>query len=113
MTRRTLSVLALPMVMAAASDSQPEAQAPRSLVFRVRETLGIRRTEYPVNARFSLPRAAAKEAARFRVVQNGAEVVAQFTTTSRWDDGSVQAIDVDFNSSMDPEEERRYELQFG
>lgn len=91
----------------------PSAQAPATRSFRVRETAGIRRTEYPITARITLPRGAVKTAGEARLMANDMEVVAQFTTGSAWDDGSVQALDVDFNASLDPEEERRYVLQYG
>src|SRR4051812_33146719 len=95
----------VPMVM--------RAQTPGSRTFRVRETAGIRRTEYPITARITLPRGALKTAGDARLLSNDAEVVAQFTSASAWDDGSIQALDVDFNATLDPEEERRYVLQFG
>ncbi len=47
------------------------------------------------------------------MMTNSAEVAAQFTARASWEDGSVQTLDVDFNASLDPEEDRRYELQFG
>src|SRR3954451_10357171 len=89
------------------------AQAPASRAFRVRETAGIRRTEYPITARITLPRGALKNVGEARLLSNEMEVVAQFTAASSWDDGSVQAVDVDFNATLDPEEERRYVLQYG
>ena len=70
--------------------------------FRIRETIGIRRTEYPVNARISFAKAVLKDAAQTRLVTNGAEVAAQMSASSSWDDGSVQALEVDFNASLDP-----------
>ena len=80
---------------------------------RVRETAGIRRTEYPVNARFTIAKAQLKSAEQARLLTNSAEVVAQFTATAAWDDGSVRTLDVDFNASMSPEEVRPYQLQYG
>jgi hypothetical protein len=91
----------------------PSAQAPATRTFRVRETAGIRRTEYPITARITLPRGALKTAGEARLMSNDMEVVAQFSAGSAWEDGSVQALDVDFNASLDPEEERRYALQYG
>lgn len=82
-------------------------------VFHVRETAGIRRTEYPVTARIPLPKGALREVAQARILTNGAEVPAQYASGPRWDDGSVQALEIDFNASMNPEEDRRYELQYG
>jgi len=88
-------------------------QAPVIRVFHVRETAGIRRTTYPVTVTFQLPKGALPDAAHARVMTNSAEVPAQFTARAPWEDGSVQTLDVDFNPTLDPEEDRRYELQFG
>jgi hypothetical protein len=88
-------------------------QSPATRVFHVRDTMGIRRTEYPVTVTIQLPKGALKEASQARVMTNSAEVPAQFTSRAAWDDGSVQSLDVDLNVTLDPEEDRRYELQFG
>lgn len=78
----------------------------------VSETAGIRRTEYPVTARVDLPRGALRDvsSARLKVTD---EVPAQFTAETSWDDGSVRALNVDFNASLGPGERRRYALEFG
>ncbi len=62
---------------------------------------------------FQLPKAALADAAHARVMTNSAEVPAQFTSRASWEDGSVQTLDVDFAPNLDPEEDRRFELQFG
>jgi hypothetical protein len=87
--------------------------APATRVFHVRETAGIRRTEYPVTARIPLPKGALRDPTQARILTNGAEVPAQYSAASAWDDGSVQALEIDFNASVNAEEDRRYELQYG
>lgn len=82
-------------------------------VFHLRETAGIRRTEYPATVTVQLPKGALADAAHARVMNNSQELPAQFTARASWDDGSVQTLDVDLNASLNPEEDRRYELQFG
>lgn len=82
-------------------------------VFHLRETVGIRRTEYPATVTVQLPKGALADAGHARVMNNSQELPAQFTARSSWDDGSVQTLDVDLNASLNPEEDRRYELQFG
>lgn len=82
-------------------------------VFRLRETAGIRRTEYPASVSFQIPQGALPDASHVRVMYNSAEVPAQFTARAKWGDGSLQTLDVDLNATLEPEEERRYELQFG
>jgi hypothetical protein len=93
----------------------PRAAQPSSgvRVFHIRETAGIRRTAYPVTVPVPLPRGALADAAHARIMTNSAEVAAQFTARQSWDDGSVQTLDIDFSPNLDPEEDRRYELQFG
>lgn len=104
----------LPLACVAVSVALSAAQpASTSRFFHVRETAGIRRTEYPVTARLPLPRGTLADPTQARVMTNGAEVPAQYSAASRWDDGSVQALEVDFNASLAPEEDRRYELQVG
>ena len=88
-------------------------QAPVIRVFHVRETAGIRRTTYPVTVTFQLPKGALADAAHARVMQNSAEVPAQFTSRAPWEDGSVQTLDVDIAPNLDPEEDKRFELQLG
>ncbi len=82
-------------------------------VFRLRETAGIRRTEYPASVSFQIPQGTLPDTSHVRVMYNSAEVPAQFTARAKWADGSVQTLDVDLNATLDPEEDRRYELQFG
>jgi hypothetical protein len=89
------------------------AQAVATVSFRVRETMGIQRTQYPVGARVPIAKGRLKDTSQVRLQSNGADVAAQFTPTSTWDDGSVQTLDVDLNASLEPEEERRYQLQYG
>jgi hypothetical protein len=90
------------------------AQQPAGVrIFHVRETAGIRRTAYPVTVAVPLPKGAVADATHARVMTNSAEVPAQFTARQSWDDGSVQTLDIDFSPNLDPEEDRRYELQFG
>lgn len=89
------------------------AQAPATRVFHVRETMGIRRTEYPVSVTIQMTRGALSSVDHVRLMNNSAELPAQFTARSQWDDGSVQSLDVDFNASLDPEEDKRFELQLG
>jgi len=89
------------------------AQQPTTRIFHLRETAGIRRTEYPASVTFQLPKGALADVTHVRVMTNSAEVPAQFTARTSWDDGSVQTLDVDLNATLEPEEDRRYELQFG
>ena len=113
--RRLLTLLSVPLALAAALTSTVDvgAQQPGLRIFRVRETVGIRRTEYPVSVSVQLPKGALTDVSHARVMNNSAEVPVQFTARAPWDDGSVQTLDIDFNTSLDPEEDRRYELQFG
>lgn len=111
-----LSAIAIALFWAGSFPTGPvpaHAQRAAARAFHVREPIGIRRTEYPVSARVPFPRGVLAAPTQARLLWNGAEVPAQFTANATWDDGSVQALDVDFNVSLDPEEDRRFELQYG
>ena len=90
-----------------------EAQTGQSISLHVEETAGIRRTRYPVNARVPFPQGALARADQVRLVLDGDAVPAQFAAGSRWPDGSVQWLTVDFNASIGPEETRSYRLEYG
>ena len=89
------------------------AQSNRTITIQVTETTGIRRTEYPTIARLQLTRAALADAAHVKLRSNDADIPAQFTIVSKWDDGSVRAVDVDFNVSIGPAESRTYQVEHG
>ena len=90
-----------------------EAQTGESVNLHVEETTGIRRTRYPVNARVPFPQGAVAEADQVRLLVGDGEVPAQFAAGSRWPDGSVQWLRVDFNVSIGPEETRSYRVEYG
>ena len=113
LARAGRTLLATGVAVLALGSFEAFAQQPATRVFHLRETAGIRRTEYPATVTFQLPKGALADAAHVRVMNNSAEVPAQFTARTSWDDGSVQTLDVDLNATLDPEEDRRYELQFG
>src|SRR4051794_29743985 len=108
-----IGVATCTLVYIAAGSLHTAAQSPSARVFHVRETMGIRRTAYPITAQLTFAKGVLKEAGQMRLTTNSAEVAAQFTAVALWDDQSVQALDVDFNANLDPEEQRRYEIQFG
>lgn len=69
---------------------------------RVRETDGIRRTAFPVDARIPFT----TDPAHVRLTLAGKEVPGQFTAGAQW-------LDVDFNASIGPLESQTYELEYG
>jgi hypothetical protein len=104
------------------------AQAVEGANITLRETLGIRRTEFPVSVRVPLPKGAVSDLTQLRLRGPGgrgspgspgtpgsddAEVAAQFTTDERWGDGSTQWLAVDFNVSMNAGETRVLRLEYG
>jgi hypothetical protein len=91
----------------------PYAQTRGTRAIVVAETTGIRRTEYPVGARIELPKAALADITHARLRTGDADVPAQFTADTKWDDGSVRALVVDFNVSIGPGESRTYQLEYG
>ena len=89
------------------------AQAPATQDIRVRETAGIRRNGYPAHATLTLAKGALSDAGNVRLMLSGKEVPGQFTATARWPDGSVSALDADFNASLGPGEESVFQLEYG
>ena len=79
----------------------------------LKETAGIRRSAYPVNARVALRAGALRDASHARLMINGAEAPVQLSVESSWPDGSVQSLAVDFNASVGPGEETRAQLEYG
>jgi hypothetical protein len=79
----------------------------------VKETAGIRRMGFPVNARVPLPKGALATATDVRLMSGDAEVPAQFSAESQWPDNSVQWLDVDFNASLAPSELHAYRVEYG
>ena len=90
-----------------------ETQTRNSLSLHVEETTGIRRTRYPVNAQVPFPPGALARADQVRLLGDDEEIPAQFAAGSRWPDGSVQWLRVDFNASIGPEETRSYRVEYG
>jgi hypothetical protein len=90
-----------------------EAQAPRSVALTVKETTGIRRYRYPVGVRVPFPKGALSSADNARLTLNGSEVPGQFTSEGLWPDGSVQWLAVDLNAEIGPNEEQKYQLEYG
>lgn len=89
------------------------AQTAGRVALTVRETAGMRRTEFPVSARVALPRGAATDVAHLRLVADGAELAGQFTAGPAGPDGSLQAVDVDFNLTIGAGESRTIVLEYG
>ena len=90
-----------------------EAQPPAAVNIYVRETTGIRRNRYPVNARVPMPRGALKDVRQARLIFGEAEIEAQVAAESTHADGSIQWLAVDFNPSIGPMETQTYRLEYG
>lgn len=88
-------------------------QTRATVAIRVRETAGIRRSAYPVNARVPFRQGALGDASHARLMVNGAEAPVQLNVESTWPDGSVQSLAVDFNASVGPGEETTAQLEYG
>ena len=105
--------LCLVVLAGLAASSALEAQAPKSVALSVKEATGIRRFGYPVGVRVPFPEGALSSVANARLMRNGTEVPAQYTGEGQWPDGSAQWLAVDFNASIGPNEEQRYQLEYG
>ena len=82
------------------------------ITFTVSETAGLRRFGYPVTASLEVGQGALPDAASARLLDaTGKGFPAQFTTISKWPDGSVRGLDVDFTSSPGPMETQSYRVE--
>jgi len=79
----------------------------------VRETAGIRRNNYPVNALVPVARGTLNDPSRVRLLSNTNEVAAQVAVDSRWPDNSIRSLDLNFNVSIGPLERQAYRVEFG
>jgi hypothetical protein len=111
MRRKRLLTILLTSIFPAAAGL--EAQTPPHIGIRVSETAGIRRTAFPVNAHVPFPRSALRGPEAARLMLNGKEVPAQYGTETRWPDGSVASLAVDFNANVGPGESLDYQLEYG
>lgn len=82
--------------------------------FTVTETVGLRRFGYPVTASLEFASGRMTDATTARLVDaQGREVPAQLTIMSRWPDGTVRGLDVDFAPSLGPKETQSYAVELG
>lgn len=79
----------------------------------VTEPAGIRRTAFPTAARFEVPEGRLEYVSQARLAAGDDDVPAQVTAWSRWPNGSIREVEVDFNVSIGPREERTFELRYG
>ncbi len=88
-------------------------QAANGVAIHVKESAGIRRSGYPVNARVPFAKGTLKDPAHVRLMLNDREVAAQIVAQAKWPDESTQWLDVDFNATIAPMEEQTFHLEFG
>src|SRR4051812_15887673 len=105
--------LSLAATLTCAMTAFAGAQAPSSIAIHVRETGGIRRTQFPVNARVPLPRGVLHEPGDVRLRLDAAEVPVQPIAESRWPDGSVHWLNLDLNASPGAGETVSFTLEYG
>ena len=105
-----VTMLAGSIVVMTGLAAQPASQ---QIALHVVETAGIRRATYPVNARVPFRRGAMADASHVRLLMNGAEVPVQIQAETRWPDGTVQWLDLDFNASIGPLEKADYAVEYG
>ena len=110
--RTSAGVLATTVAILLAAGGS-HTQSTNSIVLRVAETAGIRRTSYPAGTRLKLAKGALSDITHARLMSGTTEMPAQFTVASSYPDGSVEWLDVDFNVSLAPREEVRLTLEYG
>jgi hypothetical protein len=90
------------------------AAAQATMSVSVAETAGIRRTSFPAHARLEIADRALTDADAVQLVDaSGADVPVQGTASSKWADGSVRDLEIDFNISLAPFESRELQLRYG
>ena len=89
------------------------ATAQWSATVTVQEPAGIRRTSFPTRIRMEAPEGRLGYVSQIRLAEGSTEVPSQSTALSTWPDGSIRELDVDFNVSIGPFEERTLQLEYG
>ena len=107
------TALALALAVGAERRPQPDAGTPERAALYVMETAGIRRFNYPVQARVPFEAGALRNAYDVRLLRDDMEVPAQMTAESRWRDGSVQWLSVNFNTSIGPGSTETFQVEYG
>jgi hypothetical protein len=107
MDRRLLLGVLFLLPANAAAD---EAPASGKVTLTVRETAGIRRFGYPVHVVLPLGRPV-READRFRLLENGRAIAAQFRPIRT--DEAASGVHLDFNVSPGPLEKHTYTVEYG
>lgn len=86
----------------------------QTITFTVSETAGLRRFGYPVTASLESGAGMIADMKKVRLLSaDGKEVPAQFTAMSKWPDGSVRGLEVDFSPSPGPMETLTYRVEIG
>lgn len=89
------------------------AAAQTRVTLSVQETAGIRRTQFPARALVPLPQGALRDETHVRLLLGATAVPAQSSAATRWPDGSLRELVVDFNASPGPHETQAYVLEYG
>ena len=79
----------------------------------VQEQSGIRRFGYPVNAQVPFRKGTLSCSDQVRLSQNRTELPAQYGIQSRWEDGTIQWMTIDWNISIGPLEKTLYSIEYG
>ena len=102
------AILVLPAT--GVTESAPPAHA---LSVMVRETAGIRRGNFPALASVQIAQGQLRDAAHVRLLLEQQEIPVQASGETRWPDGSIRQLGLNFNASIGPLAEQRYRLEFG
>lgn len=103
--------LAMAAALVSVAGLTAQSKGGSTLTLTVRETAGIRRTEYPVSTRISFTKGAVPDAGHLRLRRADADMAAQFTPVARWEDGSLRSVDLDFNTSIGAGESRSLRIE--
>ena len=108
LTGKTIRVLLMLLTLAGNADSDAA-----TVPLVVEEPSGVERRAWPVTSGVPLPEGAITDPSYVRLRLNGKELPLQTETLSRWPDGSIKWLLLDFQVDISANETRRPTLEYG
>ncbi len=107
---KTVRALMLILLLTVTANTNSEAG---TVALLVEEPSGVERRAWPVTSGVPLPEGAVAEPSCVRLRSDGKELPLQTEALSRWPDGSVKWLLLDFQIDLQAGERRRLTLQYG
>ena len=110
LTRKSVGALLLLVLLTIAVNANSEAG---TVALVVEEPSGVERRAWPVTSGVALPEGVVAESSCVRLLSDGGELPLQTEALSRWPDGSVKWLLLDFQIDLRANERRRLTLEYG